>query len=104
MSENGELIVQDKGWSKTCTGTCVAALLMPISQFVLVLLFFFYQINIHCSETCENVAIKEYGWIPPSDSGRPACPPELNVASFLGGQIDDRATREPEAHHEFKAS
>ncbi|CAB9506371.1 Probable chromatin-remodeling complex ATPase chain [Seminavis robusta] len=48
-----------------------------------------HGIYIHCSDTCENVAVKEYGWKPPSSKTRAVCPEPLDISSFYGGQIDD---------------
>jgi hypothetical protein len=43
---------------------------------------------IHCSPACEDVAVTEFNWSPPTATRGP-CPPELDVTNFFGGQVDD---------------
>ena len=47
------------------------------------------QIYVHCSKQCENVAIQDYGWVPPEKKDRHPCPTPIDLGSFFGGQIDD---------------
>jgi len=44
---------------------------------------------VHCSSVCENVAIQDFGWVPPEHLEKPECPPPLDVSSCFGGQVDD---------------
>jgi len=48
-----------------------------------------HGVYIHCSQTCENVAIHDFGWIAPDKKGNAPCPPPIDVSTFFNGKIDD---------------
>jgi len=50
---------------------------------------FKHGVYIHCSKQCEEVAIDEFGYKPPGIKIKPPCPPELDLSSHFGGQVDD---------------
>ena len=49
---------------------------------------------IFCSKGCENFAIKELKWKPPSRESRPPCPSPLDLSSNFGGEVDDKVEEE----------
>lgn len=46
-------------------------------------------VYIHCSAACEQVAIKEYGYKVPGPKQKDPCPPNLDLAEYFGGKVDD---------------
>ena len=46
---------------------------------------------IHCTSKCEDIALEEFGWVPPEEGKtreRAPCPLPLDLSECFGGQID----------------